>query len=29
MVRSIEQLPRASPDAFDYMKKLFASHKGN
>jgi tripartite-type tricarboxylate transporter receptor subunit TctC len=29
MVRSIDQLPRASPDAFDYMKKLLASHKGN
>src|SRR6516162_7508889 len=29
MVRSIEQMTRTSPEAFDYMKRLLASHKGN
>jgi hypothetical protein len=29
MARSIEQMTRASPEAFDYMKRLLASHKGN
>jgi tripartite-type tricarboxylate transporter receptor subunit TctC len=28
MARSIEQLTRTSPDAFDYMKRLLTSHKG-
>jgi tripartite-type tricarboxylate transporter receptor subunit TctC len=28
MVRSIEQMARASPDAFNYMKRLLAGHKG-
>jgi tripartite-type tricarboxylate transporter receptor subunit TctC len=28
MARSIEQMARASPDAFNYMKKLLAGHKG-
>jgi hypothetical protein len=29
MARSIEQIRHASPEAFDYMKRLLASHKGN
>ena len=29
MARSIEQMMHASPDAFDYMKRLLASHRGN
>ena len=29
MVRSIEQMTRTSPEAFDYMKRLLVSHKGN
>jgi hypothetical protein len=28
MIRGIEQIARASPDTFDYMKKLMASHRG-
>src|SRR5712692_7738933 len=28
IVRSIEQMTRASPDVFNYMKRLLASHKG-
>jgi hypothetical protein len=29
MARSIEQMIHASPEAFDYMKRLLASHRGN
>ena len=29
IIRAIEQLTQASPQAFDYMKRLLASHKGN
>jgi tripartite-type tricarboxylate transporter receptor subunit TctC len=29
MARSIEQMTHASPDAFDYLKRLLASHKSN
>ena len=29
IIRGIEQLTQASPQAFDYMKRLLASHKGN
>ena len=29
MARNIEQMTHASPDAFDYMKRLLASHKSN
>jgi len=28
IVRSIEQMTRASPDVFNYMKRLLAAHKG-
>ena len=29
MARTIEQMTHASPEAFDYMKRLLASHKSN
>ena len=29
MARSIEQMMHTSPEAFDYMKRLLASHRGN
>ena len=29
MARSIEQMIHASPEAFDYMKRLLASHRSN
>jgi len=29
MARSIEQMMHTSPEAFDYMKQLLASHRGN
>jgi hypothetical protein len=29
MARSIEQMMHTSPEAFHYMKRLLASHRGN